>query len=55
MGMIKIKCPKTGKDVPTGIAMDLQSFGSSTFTNNGVRCPHCGEMHIWSKADAFVE
>lgn len=55
MAMVKIKCPVTGKDVPTGIEMDLQSFSSVTLTNNRVRCPHCGEMHTWSKSDAFLE
>ncbi|MCC6651283.1 MAG: hypothetical protein IT348_09075 [Candidatus Eisenbacteria bacterium] len=55
MPMVKIKCPKTGRDVPTGIVMDLDTFQSVTFTNNSVSCPYCGEAHVWSKPDAFLE
>jgi len=55
MPMVKIKCPKTGRDVPTGIVMDLETFQSVTFTNNSVSCPYCGEAHVWSKPDAFLE
>ena len=55
MPMVKIKCPKTGRDVPTGIVMDLGTFQSVTLTNNGVSCPFCGEVHVWSKPDAFLE
>jgi endogenous inhibitor of DNA gyrase (YacG/DUF329 family) len=55
MPTVKIKCPQTGKDVGTGIAMDLQTFSSSTLINNTVICPHCGQAHTWSKQDAFIE
>lgn len=55
MPMVKIKCPKTGRDVPTGIVMDLSVFNSVTLTNNGVKRPRCGETHVWGKQDAFME
>lgn len=55
MVSVKIKCPVTGKDVPTGIVMDLESFKSTTLKDNTVQCPHCGKPHKWSKQDAFVE
>lgn len=55
MGQVLIKCPKTGKPLPTGFAMDQVSFDSSTLTNNTVGpCPHCGENHTWSKSDAWL-
>lgn len=54
MGMVMIKCPKTGKPLPTGIAMDKKSFESSSMSNNSVGCPHCGESHVWNKRDAWV-
>lgn len=54
MPMVMIRCPKTGKDAPTGISMDKKSFESSQMSNNQLKCPHCGEMHVWSKAQAFV-
>lgn len=55
MPMVMIKCPKTGKDVPTGIAMDRTSFESSDMSDNKLRCPHCGETHAWNKKDAWVQ
>lgn len=55
MPTVKIKCPQTGKDVTTGIEMDLQTFRIATLTNNAVQCPYCGQVHVWSKQDAFME
>jgi len=56
MGQVMIKCPVTGKPLPTGFNMPKASFASATLTNNSVGpCPHCGQMHTWSKADAWVE
>lgn len=55
MGTIFIKCPNTGRDVPTGMGMDKGSFESGNLTNNSVGCSACGEMHIWSKEDAFLK
>lgn len=50
-----IKCPSTGKDVPTGFTMDRASFEEPTNTieNCSVPCPYCRQVHVWSKADAF--
>jgi endogenous inhibitor of DNA gyrase (YacG/DUF329 family) len=54
---IMIRCPKTSKAVFTGMAMDEKSFADPTnkFVNNSIQCPHCGQMHTWSKEDAFLE
>lgn len=54
MPMVMIKCPKTGKDVPTGIAMDKKSFDTSQMSGNRLRCPHCGDTHVWNKSDAYI-
>jgi|SRR5205814_9859396 endogenous inhibitor of DNA gyrase (YacG/DUF329 family) len=51
---VTIRCPRTGKNVPTGVAMDEESFKSATLKDNSVQCPHCGEMHTWQKKDAFL-
>lgn len=56
MGMVMIKCPTTGKAIPTQIGMDKQSFQSSTLVNNTIGpCPACGQFHTWSKKDAWVQ
>ena len=52
---LMIRCPKTGKAVPTGIAMDPASYVSAGLENNVTRCPHCGERHRWSKEQVFWE
>jgi endogenous inhibitor of DNA gyrase (YacG/DUF329 family) len=54
MAMIMIKCPKTGKDVATGIKMEKTDFDSSEMSGNSVKCPHCGDMHVWDKSQAWV-
>ena len=50
---LMIRCPKTGVAIPTGIAMDPQSFATSGMSNNSSRCPACGETHVWSKENTF--
>jgi endogenous inhibitor of DNA gyrase (YacG/DUF329 family) len=55
MANVMIKCPATGKLVPTGFEMDAQSFASSDLSDNSVSCPACGGTHVWSKEDAQLE
>ena len=55
MAMIIIKCPKTQQDVRTGITMDKASFAAALFSNNSVRCPHCRDIHVWTKKDATLK
>lgn len=53
MPMLFVKCPKTGKPAPTGIAVDPASFKTSKMSGNSFGCPHCGQEHVWDKEDAF--
>jgi hypothetical protein len=56
MARVMIKCPSTGKPLSTGMDFGKQAFETSTLTNNTVGpCPHCGQMHTWSKKDAWLE
>ena len=56
MANVMIKCPNTGKAVPTGINMDQASFDSSDMRDNALGgCPACGGTHVWNKEDAFLE
>jgi hypothetical protein len=50
-----LRCPKTGKAFPTGIAADPASYVSLGLENNRTRCPHCGEPHVWSKEIVLFE
>jgi hypothetical protein len=55
MADLMIRCPATGKPVMTGISVSKESFETSEFADNRVRCPHCGGMHVWQKADAYLK
>jgi hypothetical protein len=47
-----IKCPKTDKDVFTG--MDVpKEMDRSGFRDNRVHCPHCADVHSWNGEDAY--
>jgi hypothetical protein len=50
-----IKCPKTGRAVPTGVIMDKKSFELGFPSGRSVQCPICREMHVWSKWNAWIE
>jgi len=53
---IMIKCPKTGKLVYTGFAMDAQTFEMLPIEDQDpIQCPACREMHRWKKRDAIIE
>jgi hypothetical protein len=39
----------------TGITVSREAFEKSEFSDNRVRCPHCGGTHVRQKADASLE
>ena len=51
---ILIKCPDTGKPVLTGLFMNKAAFLNLLIDARKVRCPHCGQIHIWRKKDAHL-
>jgi endogenous inhibitor of DNA gyrase (YacG/DUF329 family) len=52
MPTLYIKCPTTGKPVPTGINVP-KNFDRSGLSQNSTQCPHCKKMHTWNGHDAF--
>lgn len=54
MGMIMIRCPRTGASIPTGVAMTMARFRAASLSANEVVCSSCDGMHFWSKKDAWV-
>jgi hypothetical protein len=54
MGVIMIRCPRTGHDVSTGIEMDAPDFLRSPVFFARVRCPFCRHEHEWFAKDAWV-
>jgi hypothetical protein len=51
---VMIKCPLKGETVPTGAAMDEEAFGAVTLDYE-LKCPACGQVHRWTKKEAFLE
>jgi hypothetical protein len=54
MADVMIKCPVTNDEICTGIEADQRSFKNSLFQNASVVCDSCGQVHGWSKKDAFL-
>ncbi|MHC2390558.1 endogenous inhibitor of DNA gyrase (YacG/DUF329 family) [Bradyrhizobium liaoningense] len=61
MGMIMVKCPQTGRTIPTGIKSDRETFLRSieffgnTFRQYSTLCPVCQANHNWFAREAWVE
>ena len=49
MGIITILCPRTGKQVSTGIELDRARFDRMRETRYTMSCWLCGGEHVWSK------
>ena len=51
---ILINCPITGKPVLTGLFATTRSFKTLMINTHKVNCHHCGQVHTWSKNDAYL-
>lgn len=54
MGMLMIKCPKSGQEIPTGIQIDPERFRASPVFFSRSRCPVCHIDHPWFAREAWV-
>ena len=54
MGVIMIRCPQTGREIPTGIEMDVVEFRHAPVFSSRVQCPACAREHEWFAKDAWV-
>ena len=54
MGIITVRCPTTGKEVPTGLVMDVAIFKAARLGPRAFVCDACGEPHAWEKSEATV-
>lgn len=55
MGMLMIKCPRTGHAIPTGIATNGASFRSTPVFFARTLCPICRTSHEWFAKEAWVD
>jgi len=49
MGVLKVRCPESGREVSTGIEIDPQSFAALPDKLPVSNCPLCGLDHAWLK------
>lgn len=54
MGIVMIKCPTTGRDIPTGLEMDQRRFTSLPVFFSRSYCPFCRTYHEWFAKQAWV-
>ena len=54
MGMIMIRCPKTGQAISTGRFVDPAIFRSTPVFFSRTYCPLCRSLHEWFARDAWV-
>jgi hypothetical protein len=54
VGIIMIKCPQTGRAIPTGIKADRESFRCSAVFFARTHCPICQTNHDWFAKEGWV-
>ena len=54
MGVVMIKCPDTGRDIPTGLVADRESFSATPVFFGRTWCPLCQTHHEWFAQQAWV-
>ena len=55
MGMVMIKCPQSGRAIPTGIKIERERFRASPVFFSRTRCPICRADHAWFAREAWVD
>ena len=54
MSMITTRCPRTLRDIATGIETDPDSFKKLPDIPSTLTCPACGERHEWRPSQAWL-
>ena len=54
MGMLMIRCPKTGATIFTGRYVECDAFRAGPVFFSRTHCPHCCATHEWFAKDAWV-
>ena len=52
---VMMKYASAGKPVNTRLFMSKYAFQKAIILGRKVRCPHCGQTHVWSKKDAILQ
>jgi hypothetical protein len=54
MGFVMIRCPRTGREIPTGIEMSRSEFERAPVFFARADCPICASVHEWFAQEAWV-
>jgi hypothetical protein len=54
VGIVMIKCPQTGRAIPTGMKADREKFRCSTVFFARTYCSICQVNHEWFAKEAWV-
>ena len=54
MGIVTVRCPATGQEVPTGVVMEADQLELARFGPSAFVCDAWGESHVWEKPEATV-
>jgi len=54
MGILMIRCPKTGLTMSTGWQVEAAVFRASPVFFSRTYCSHCRTVHEWFAKDAWV-
>jgi hypothetical protein len=54
MGTVMIRCPQTGREIPTGFEADAARFKAMPVFFASSYCPACRTEHEWFAKDAWV-
>jgi hypothetical protein len=52
--MVMTRCPSTGHEIATGITSDWVTFNNLSGEPKRLQCPHCGDEHHWTVAEAWL-
>ena len=54
MGVVMVRCPRTGHDIETGLVSDRERFRATPVFFARVYCPICRTEHEWFAQEAWV-
>ena len=54
MSSVTIRCPNTGRPVPTGVETEPGVFRKLPKINVRMLCPACGQEHAWTVSCAWL-
>ena len=56
MKQVMMRCPETGEAVFTGLYLSSDATDKRLpFALKAVGCPRCGDLHVWTAEDAWLE